>query len=101
MERRFAKGPDSVHGKPSVNPLAIVGKCQPWLLEIPPFRQYLGACLRRRPAPRNAHIFIDRTPNLIRIGEKIRQAIRQFIESTAKPQDDPVPPRGSRAGGNR
>ncbi len=31
----------------------------------------------------------------------IRQAIRQFIESTAKPQKEEDPPRGSRAGGNR
>jgi len=31
----------------------------------------------------------------------IRQAIRQFIESTAKPQKEEGPPRGSRAGGKR
>lgn len=31
----------------------------------------------------------------------IRQAIRQFIESTAKPQKEEDPPRGSRAGGKR
>lgn len=31
----------------------------------------------------------------------IRQAIRQFIESTAKPQKEEDPPRGSRAGGRR
>lgn len=31
----------------------------------------------------------------------IRQAIRQFIETTAKPQKEEAPRRGSRAGGNR
>lgn len=31
----------------------------------------------------------------------IRQAIRQFIETTAKPQNEPDRPRGSRADGNR
>ena len=31
----------------------------------------------------------------------IRQAIRQFIESTAKPQKEEDPPHGSRAGGKR
>lgn len=31
----------------------------------------------------------------------IRQAIRQFIESTAKPRKEEDSPRGSRAGGNR
>ena len=31
----------------------------------------------------------------------IRQAIRQFIETTAKPQNEPDPPRGNRTGGKR